>query len=90
MFKEFKVVAVSENTNSFGLRGFIAVARDGDAFQAAANSLNVPQKDMVLRMPFLIDVDGNPTKKINYVVGGYEIPEKLDNCPADAVKEIWS
>ncbi|MDA3780336.1 MAG: hypothetical protein PF487_09005 [Bacteroidales bacterium] len=89
MYKEFKVVTVSSNTNSFGLRGFICVARDGDAFQAATNSLDVPKKDMILRMPIIMDKDGKPTNRINYVLGGFEIPEKLDNCPADAVKEIW-
>jgi len=44
MFKEFKVVAVSENTNSFGLRGFIAVARDGDAFKLQPTVLTFHKK----------------------------------------------
>ena len=89
MYKEFKVVTVSSNTNSFGLRGFICVAKDGHAFQAAAGSINVPKKDTILRIPFLLDREGNPTQSLNYP-GGFEIPERLENCPVDVVKEIWN
>lgn len=37
--KEFKVVAVSENTNSFGLRQMIVVARDGETYKVEGLNL---------------------------------------------------
>lgn len=89
LYKEFKVVTVSKNTNSFGLRGFIAVAKDGDAFEAAANYLNVPKKGSTLQIAHVNDRDGNPTEKCDYGAGYYEIPRQLDKCPADVVKAIW-
>lgn len=46
--KDFKVVAVSSNTNSFGLHQFIAIAPDGELIKAHANHLNVPKVDDVV------------------------------------------
>ncbi len=41
---EFKVVAVSENANSFGLRQMIMVAQDGTTCKGCFSSLNVKEK----------------------------------------------
>jgi len=42
--QNFKVVAVSQNTNSFGLRQMVMVSRDGTTCTGCFNSLNVKQK----------------------------------------------
>ena len=84
--KQFKVATVSQNTNSFGLRGFILVAKDGQAFEAAANYLNVPNKGDIITLPGT--TDGTRTR-FNFAKKSYEIPHPLSQAPSDVVKEIW-
>lgn len=82
--KLFAVVTVSTTTNSFGLRGFIAVAKDGTAFEAAANSLNVPQKGQKL------DLALTPGGSVNYAARGWEIPRDLPKAPRKVVKAAFA
>ena len=59
--KTFAVAARSTNTNSFGLRGFIFVADDGDAWEAASgfkdhqvgDRVTVPGGEWGSRFPWL-------------------------------------
>jgi len=76
--KLFKVVAVSSNTNSFGLYGVIMIAQDGEAWKAAHGQLGLPKQGDTL----LID----PTA---WGASGFEIPEKLPQPPAEVVSEAW-
>lgn len=85
--KGFKVVTVSQNTNSFGLRGFIAVARDGQAFEAAANYLNVPKKGDLLFLPARIKDDGSI--KVDFASGRWEIPQERKPAPQEVADQIW-
>ena len=50
--KSFRVAAVSKNTNSFGLRQYIMVARDGEAFSVLCN-------DLIKRYPWQKGADVN-------------------------------
>jgi len=75
MSKKFKVVTVSENTNSFGLYGMVLMAKDGEAWQVGANSINVKKKGDVI------------TLENSWAEHGFEIPEKLDNAPESVIQE---
>ena len=81
-YKEFIVASVSSNTNSFGLRGMVLVARDGEAWQVGANDINVKKKGEVLRIP------GRKTAR-NFAALGFEIPERLKDAPPGVLTEIW-
>jgi hypothetical protein len=83
--EEFKVVATSSNMNSFGLYGVVIMARTGEAFEIACNSLNKPDKGEMLQVTLTDSGNLNNIKGINY-----EIPKKLDKAPKDVVKEVFA
>ena len=81
------VVAVSQNTNSFGLRGMVTMTSDGEMWEVLANHINVRPKGAVLEMPGGRDV---PTQMIHL---GFECPQRLNPdgsaIPAAKVKRLW-
>ena len=81
----FKTVAVSDNTNSFGLKQGVFVSKGGVVFKACANYLNMPKQGEDIFVPYTDDY----SKKHNFSAKGFEIPEKMDNAPLAMVKEIW-
>lgn len=81
--KPFVVLAVSLNTNSFGLRAFVAVAEDGTAFEAAANSLNAPEQNQRLTLGL------DPGGTVNYAAHGYEIARELASAPPELTKPLF-
>ena len=83
--KHFIVVTVSKNTNSFGLRGMILMARDGEAWQVGANHLNVKKKGDLVRVP----ASAGPVREASWVALGYEIPERLRKAPPRVAAEVW-
>lgn len=88
MYSEsFTVIAVSSNTNSFGLRQFVAVSKCGYGFKACANSLNVPKANEVINVPFNFNDDGTPVFK--YGAKGYELPEILTPVPTDVLNAVF-
>jgi hypothetical protein len=81
--EEFKVVAVSDNTNSFGLRQMISVSRHGKVFKACGNSLNTMSKGTT----FCLSIKGSHVKKMPR---SWELPELLpDLAPPDVTNEAW-
>jgi len=80
--RNFKVVAISSNANSFGLHGVIMISEDGEAWQAAASSINLPEKGSIIPLEGN-DVAGALAKR------GYEIPHRLPQPPADVVQQVW-
>lgn len=78
----FKVVAVSANTNSFGLRGVVLLARDGTTYQVGANHLHEPQQGQVINVPGEVD-------NLNWGHVGCEIPERLADAPPAVIAEVW-
>ena len=86
--KEFKVVSVSSNTNSFGLYGVIMIARDGEAYEIAVGSLYKPNRgDIIIKDSIL-----NPEyKQISYSFRGisYELPRNLPEAPKEVIREVW-
>lgn len=87
---QFKVVAVSANTNSFGLHQCVMLAKNGVAYKACANYLNVPKKGDILEVPALLDKDKNPTDKFNFSALSFEIPEKMPIAPKEVIAEVWN
>ncbi len=72
-----KVAAVSENTNSFGLRQMVLLKRDGTTFTACANSLN------------LLD-EGTVISEKSLYSRGFELIHELPTlAPASIVTRIW-
>ena len=78
--QEFIVVAKSSGTNSFGLHGYILVARDGSAWEVGRTLCFPWQAGQVINVQLS---QGRP------VFEGCEIPERKPNCPPEVVKKIW-
>lgn len=88
-YKRHRVVAISENTNSFGLKQFIAVADDGTGFKACANSLNLPEHNQLLHVRYYLDKKDEPTKELGFTLYGWEIPEILQNVNLEHGKKLF-
>lgn len=78
----FKVAAVSENANSFGLRQIVVVSREGKAY--AIHRHDPPEKGSVLHIPVL---DGMVTSTPGY---HFEIPQKLTKAPQSVIDDLWA
>lgn len=71
------VLAKSVNCNSFGLRGHILIADNGEAWEAAANSINELPVEKVVQST----ADDVATALVRL---GFEIPRQLtDPRPSD-------
>lgn len=79
----FKVVSVSENTNSFGLYGMLLMSEDGNLWQVGANSHNLLIKGKIITVPIGSD------RKPDFAPFGFEIPELKGTASAEAVAEVW-
>jgi hypothetical protein len=81
--KQFAVIGVTSNRNSFGLKGFVAIAKDGTAFEAAANDLNLP------KLNEFIDVPLDDSGRVNYSKRGWEIPRDLPKPPKKLIRDVF-
>ena len=77
----YVVAARSQNTNSFGLRGYIFVDINGNACEAASGHFNHYEGDRVSVR------DGDPERA--FANAGYEIPHARPKAPPNVVKEVW-
>jgi len=84
--KDFKVVAVSKNANSFGLYGHVLVAKDGEGWEVGRSrgAWNKPW-DQGSTVTVLTDEKGRP----DWSRMSVEIPRQLPDAPPDVVSEIW-
>jgi hypothetical protein len=84
---KLKVVAVSSNANSFGLRQMIFISDDGHAFSACASTLNLKEQGSILNF------EGVPTEAevVDLFVTKYnfELPELLPDPPASSVSDAF-
>jgi len=87
--KEFKVIAVSTNTNSFGLHNVVMVARDGESWQAGANYLNVPKEGAIVTLTFRNTADGFGLRKYPDFPFSCEIPERKEDANKLLLKEFF-
>ena len=81
MYEQFKIVGHSDNTNSFGLRQFIAISKTGIAFSACANSIYLPERHSLI--PIKVQ-DG-----VYDFRGHWELPERMPDAPFYIIQEVW-
>lgn len=86
---DFKVVAVSSNTNSFGLFQCVLVAQNGLAYKACANSLNIPKQGDTISIPFAVQGIGSSMLTLDFG-GKFEIPERIEDAPQEIIDEVWN
>lgn len=86
---DFKVAAVSVNRNSFGLAQCILIAKNGLAYKACANSLNIPREGDTITIPYIGNGNGLSNATLNFAAKSYEIPERIEDAPQDLVDEVW-
>jgi hypothetical protein len=80
--REFKVVTVSSNRNSFGLYGVILMDQGGEAYEAAHGQLELPKKGDVVKIP-------SEKGQLSWAAAGYEIPRQLPAPPEEVINEVW-
>ena len=83
--KQFKVAAVSDNTNSFGLYGVVLVARDGQAFEVGKSMYGATPLWPLGHVLTLEVHKGN----FNFAARGIEIPRQLPTAPPKLIKALW-
>ena len=86
-----KVVSISSNTNSFGLRGHILVARDGAAFEGGLNHLHNLTVGQTINLDVKTDLPLDRFPALTAMAGyGFEIPRRLPHdAPPGVLKKIW-
>ena len=83
--KIFKVVAKSQNTNSFGLYQMVVVAKDGEAYKTHASMYNAKNIGEEVHQ----DITFHNSKAIGRCFIGHEMMEKIPQVPSDVLREIW-
>ena len=86
----FKVVAISKNTNSFGLLGHVLVSRDGAAYEVGRSICTVAKWSVgdVVSVPTRLDKSGCIIG-YNFAELCCEIPRALPSPPAKLLREIF-
>jgi hypothetical protein len=79
---EMAVVAVSSNTNSFGLAGVILMARDGRTWEVG-HCQHPEAWAKGQRISVSLDLQGAP------IFMGCEIPRRLPDAPQPVINEVW-
>ena len=80
---EFRVAAVSDNQNAFGLKQCVLVAKDGLAFKACKSAMFAPEKGETVR------VLQSKGEVLSFAQCSFEIPERIKDAPQEVVDEIW-
>ena len=90
--KTFKLLTISRNRNSFGLRGAILVAQDGEAWEIACGDLHFPQVGDSYPVPtcsveLLAKLGKVPDDQTaaSWSARGWELPRRLPKAPQEAV-----
>lgn len=88
--KGYKMRGEEKYVLTDGHRRFRAImmAKDGEAYRACANYLNVPEQGEVLNVPLNVDKEGNITGT-NVSAMGYELPEQAPKGSPEVVKAVW-
>lgn len=83
--KPFLCVAVTDDTNSFGLFGMVLVAKDGESWKVYGTRLS--EYAPIVKMGETVDVTAGPRGYRDWASHRMEAPERLEDCPA--AKEVW-
>ena len=86
--KEFRVIAKSSNTNSFGLHQLVVVAKDGEAYTLHASMYNAKEFGQPMYKTLIIN-DDNGNVEQGYFLGT-EMPERIEDAPEEVIKEVWN
>ena len=95
--RRFKVAAVSQQPNSFGLHGHVLIAEDGEAWEVGRSrgewNSDMPfnQGDVVHVVLRSIDPDGagDCTLLPSWESLSCEIPRRLPDAPTSVVRKVW-
>jgi hypothetical protein len=80
---QLKVVAMSVNRNSFGLRNVLMISDHGQGWAALANDLNCRSMDAILSVP-----DGQDIPTF-LSLQSFEVPTQLPDPPVSVMEEVW-
>lgn len=83
--KPFKVAMVSSNSNSFGLRNMILIAKDGEAWSVCASAMHFREKGTTIHIPL---TEWLETQIVSSKYP-FELPNKLPRAPVNVVEEAW-
>lgn len=87
LIKEYKVVAKSVNTNSFGLFQMVVLAKDGEAYKVHASMYNVKNEGETVNQ--MLNLVGG--KLVGSTFEGCEVPEKIENkVPQHIIDKYWN
>lgn len=82
----FRVVAASNNLNSFGLRGYVLMQRSGLAYSVARSDFS--------GSPVLVagqDIDLPVCSgRVSWAEAGFELPSMLEPAPAAVLRKVFS
>ena len=81
---KFKVVSISTNANSFGLKGVMIVSKSGLAFEVAVGSIYVQKQGDVWNV---LLTDKRNISKIEGI--NYELPRSVPAPSQDVIDAIW-
>lgn len=83
IYKKFKIVRRSENTNDFGLRGLWIMAEDGETWECAVSYLHDKQIGEVIVLPYYDEP--------NFATPSWfaEIPTKQNYAPFKIIDHVW-
>jgi hypothetical protein len=85
--EQFKVIAISSNTNSFGLKQMVLVAKSGIGYKVHTSYFNLPELNSIVNVP-VDTIDGYVTG-YTFAALGYEIPERMEDAPKEVIAEIF-
>lgn len=89
MNKSFVVVRRSSNTNSFGLRNHVLIARDGEAWELL-RSVGPWHPDWPVGEVVTVPTELCPSQdKRRPIFNGCECPRRLRTCPPGATRAAW-
>jgi hypothetical protein len=83
--KQFKVAAVSSNTNSFGLYRMIVISKDGEAYKLHASMYNVKKQGDFINQVIMTKDD----RVIRSDFYGCEMPIRLPQVKKDVLNELF-
>jgi hypothetical protein len=86
---DWKIFAISGNRNSFGLRGFMLMQKNGVVYEVGANHLNNKQVGDIVTTSVAWIPDAMGDCYPEYDFWGYEIPERMPDAPQVCIDEVW-
>ncbi len=84
MTSQFKVIAVSENSNSFGLREFVAVNKAGLSYKALS-----PNDFRLVKIDQILDIPTNENLHLYDFGRLFECPRYIGLVSGDELDKIW-